>query len=78
MTLPEPNLMIDATGLLCPEPLMLVRHNLMDLQTGQVLKVIATDPSTTRDFRDFCRFLNHRLLHHEQSDGLYSYWIEKG
>jgi tRNA 2-thiouridine synthesizing protein A len=78
MTMPEPDLMIDATGLLCPEPLMLVRHNLMDLETGQVLKVIATDPSTTRDFRDFCRFLNHRLLHNEQTDDVYSYWIEKG
>jgi tRNA 2-thiouridine synthesizing protein A len=50
----------------------------MDLETGQVLKVIATDPSTTRDFRDFCRFLNHRLLHNEQTDDVYSYWIEKG
>jgi tRNA 2-thiouridine synthesizing protein A len=78
MPLPKHDVTIDATGLRCPEPLMLVRHKLMDLKAGQILKVIATDPSTTRDFRDFCRFLNHRLLHNDQSGDVLSYWIEKG
>jgi len=78
MSLPDHDVTIDATDLRCPEPLMLVRNKLMDLQAGQILKVIATDPSTTRDFRDFCRFLNHRLLHSEQSEAVFSYWIEKG
>lgn len=76
---------IDAKGLRCPEPLMVVRNKLMDMTSGQVIKVIATDPSTSWDFPNFCRFLHHELVHQEvdQADEAaepseYRYWIKKG
>lgn len=74
----EADIVVDATGLRCPEPLMVVRNKMMDLNSGQVIKVIATDPSTSWDFPKFCQFLNHELIRKEESEGQYLYWIRKG
>tara|TARA_A100001388_G_scaffold249393_1_gene210055 strand:- start:268 stop:501 length:234 start_codon:yes stop_codon:yes gene_type:complete len=69
---------LDATGLRCPEPLMLVRNEMMDMESGQILKIIATDPSTSWDLPKFCKFLDHELIDQKVADGIYSYWIRKG
>ena len=69
---------LDATGLRRPEPLMLVRNEMMDMESGQILKIIATDPSTSWDIPKFCKFLNHELVDQKVDDGLYLYWIRKG
>ncbi len=74
----EADIVVDATGLRCPEPLMVVRNKMMDLNSGEVIKVIATDPSTSWDFPKFCQFLNHELIRKEESEGQYFYWIRKG
>ena len=47
---------IDAKGLRCPEPLMVVRNKMMDMESGEIIMVIATDPSTSWDFPNFCKF----------------------
>jgi len=75
---PEADIEIDATGLRCPEPLMVLRNKLMDMESGQVVFVVATDPSTSWDFPNFCNFLKHELIHHETQDDLYRYWVRKG
>ena len=69
---------LDATGLVCPEPLMLVRNRVRGMAAGEVLHVLATDPSTGRDFRDFCRFLGHALLAERGDGSRFEYWIRKG
>ncbi|MBR7888425.1 sulfurtransferase TusA [Marinomonas sp. A79] len=68
---------LDATGLLCPEPVMLLHVEMRKLAGKDVLKVIATDPSTTRDIPKFCQFLGHTLLEQKQEESTYYYWIEK-
>lgn len=73
----EPAKILDTTGLLCPEPLMLLHNAVRDVQSGEVIEVIATDPSTTRDVPKFCSFLGHRLLSQEQQEDKYYYAIEK-
>ena len=75
---PEADIHVDAKGLRCPEPLMVVRNRMMDMASGQVVSVVATDPSTSWDFVNFCKFLNHELLHREAGAGEYRYWIRKG
>lgn len=67
---------LDAQGLLCPEPVMLLHKKVRELATGEILKVIATDPSTTRDIPKFCHFLKHELLSQAQQDGIYLYYIK--
>jgi tRNA 2-thiouridine synthesizing protein A len=69
---------LDATGLNCPEPVMMLHNKVRDLPVAGLLKVIATDPSTRRDIPKFCMFLGHELLEQEEADGTYLYWIRKG
>lgn len=73
----EFNQELDATGLLCPEPVMMLHEKMPDMESGEILKVLATDPSTTRDIPQFCRFLGHTLLHHEEQGDLFVYFIKR-
>jgi len=68
---------LDAQGLTCPEPVMMLHNSIRDAEIGEVIKVIATDPSTERDIPKFCEFLGHELLAELTADGLFSYWIKK-
>lgn len=68
---------VDACGLLCPEPVMLLHAKVRQMQSGDLLAVVATDPSTTRDVPRFCQFLGHRLLQQLEEDGRYYYLIQK-
>jgi len=58
----EPQESIDAIGLKCPEPVMLLHAAMRRLAPGQELTLRATDPSTERDVPNFCEFLGHALL----------------
>jgi tRNA 2-thiouridine synthesizing protein A len=77
MTVPEADLQLDAVGLVCPEPLMLVRNRVRSMRAGQVLHVIATDPSTRRDLNNFCRFMGHAMLCERQQDDRLEFWIRR-
>lgn len=66
---------LDAQGLLCPEPVMMLHATVADLNSGEVLKVLATDPSTERDIPKFCQFLGHELLQSEASGKGFVYYI---
>ncbi|MDO9478367.1 MAG: sulfurtransferase TusA [Pseudohongiella sp.] len=68
---------LDACGLFCPEPVMMLHNKMRDIQAGQVLEVKATDPSTTRDIPKFCRFLGHELIEQHEMDGIFYYWLKK-
>lgn len=68
---------LDASGLLCPEPVMLLHNKVRDMAPGEVLEVLATDPSTERDVPKFCQFLGHALVLHEQIESGFRYLIRK-
>lgn len=67
---------LDTSGLKCPEPVMMLHAKVRTLSPGDVVKVVATDPSTERDIPKFCHFLGHQLLAQEASDAHFIYWIE--
>lgn len=69
---------LDTTGLYCPEPIMLMHNKVRDMRAGEVLKVVASDPATTRDVPRFCSFLGHELVHQQELDGSYLYFIRLG
>ncbi len=73
----EADLQLDASGLSCPEPLMMVRNKVRGMDPGQVLHIVATDPTTDRDFNNFCHFLGHEMMAQEQSGTRFEYWIRK-
>ena len=53
---------IDTRGLNCPLPILKAKKALADMSSGQVLKVVATDPGSNRDFQAFARQTGHELL----------------
>ena len=73
----KPTRHLDATGLLCPEPLMLLRNQVREMSIGERIEITATDPTTHRDFSDYCRFLGHELVHYSQQDELHKFVVEK-
>jgi tRNA 2-thiouridine synthesizing protein A len=68
---------LDATGLFCPEPVMMLHNRVREIESGTVLEVIATDPSTQRDIPKFCTFLGHELVKQFVRDRKYYYYIRK-
>lgn len=77
MTGEAPREHIDATGLKCPEPVMLLHAAIRRLQPGEDLTLEATDPSTQRDVPNFCEFLGHSLLRSEKLGEVFHYRIRK-
>ncbi len=69
---------LDASGLNCPLPLLKAKLELNRLPSGAVLKVIATDAGSQRDFRTFASLAGHALLREEEHDGVFRYWLRKG
>ena len=68
---------IDAVGLECPEPLMVLRNKVRDMAVGETVSVVATDPSTVRDFTNFCRFMGHELAESSRDGDRYRFVIRK-
>lgn len=69
---------LEAEGLRCPEPVMMVRKKIRSMQDGEVLLIKADDPSTVRDIPSFCRFMDHQLIATQTDSVPYLYWIKKG
>lgn len=74
----QSDVQMDARGLFCPEPVMLLHTKMAQMQVGDLLEVVATDPSTQRDIPKFCRFLGHDLVEESSDDQCYHYLIRKG
>lgn len=73
----RPDQQLDARGLRCPEPVMLLHNRIRDLAAGEVLEILATDPSTERDISRFCQFLGHELLSAETGGETFRYLVRK-
>ena len=69
---------LDARGLTCPEPVMMLHKTVRGMKSGELVEVLATDPSTERDIPKFCNFLRHELVSSTRRDELYVYVIRKG
>ncbi len=68
---------LDTCGLFCPEPVMMLHNKIRDISPGEVVRVLATDPSTKRDIPKFCNFLEHPLLVQNEQDNQFVYLIRK-
>ena len=69
---------LDARGLFCPEPVMMLHNRIVEISPGAVLKVVATDPSTTRDIPRFCQFLDHELVDSGENGEEFVFFIRRG
>ncbi len=68
---------LDAKGLNCPLPILRTKKALADLLSGQVLKVMTTDPGSVKDMAAFCKQTGHELLSQQEQGGEYHFYIKR-
>ena len=68
---------IDTRGLNCPLPILIAKKALAELQSGEVLKVVSTDPGSTRDFQAFARQTGNELLEQSTSGSDFIHFIRR-
>ena len=76
--LPDTDHQLEAIGLRCPEPVMMLRLKIRKMSAGETLLVNADDPSTSRDIPSFCRFMDHQLIYQQVKQLPFQYIIKKG
>ena len=68
---------LDARGLNCPLPILRAKKSINGLQAGQVLKIVATDPGSVKDFEAFCKQTGNDLVDSKESSGEFEFLIRK-
>ena len=68
---------LDASGLNCPLPILRARKALSDMSRGQVLRVIATDQGSVKDFEAFAKQTNNPLLSSAEEGGKFIFFLKK-
>ncbi len=68
---------LDATGLNCPLPILRAKKTLGDMERGQVLKIIATDQGSVKDFEAFSKQTNNPLLSSAEEGGKFVFMLQK-
>lgn len=77
MTDKKYDVFIDARGLACPMPLIKARQALMLVDPGATICVLATDPTSKRDFEMFVEATGHKLLRQDKQDDVFLFVVEK-
>jgi tRNA 2-thiouridine synthesizing protein A len=68
---------LDATGLLCPLPVLRAQKALREMASGDVIDVLATDTASVNEFPAFCRQTGHELLESEQTGEQFRFRLRK-
>jgi tRNA 2-thiouridine synthesizing protein A len=68
---------LDARGLNCPLPILRAKKSLSDMRRGQVLKILATDPGSIKDFEAFAKQTGHPLLSSSNTGGEFLFYMKK-
>ena len=68
---------LDTSGLNCPLPILRTKKSLNDMQSGQLLKVRATDPGSVKDFQAFAKQTGNELVSSETIDTEFVFFMKK-
>ena len=69
---------LDTSGMTCPIPVLKAKKAITPLKPGDILEIIATDPSAVLDFDVFCTIGGHTIIHRSEKDGVFRFQIERG
>ena len=69
---------LDATGLNCPLPILRAKKALNGLEAGKVLRIIATDPGSVKDFEAFAKQTGNELISSIEEGGKFMFLMRKG
>ena len=68
---------LDARGLNCPLPILRAKKTLAEMQSGQVLRIIATDPGSVKDFQAFAKQTGNELLSSAENNKEFEFYIKR-
>lgn len=68
---------VDARGLNCPLPILRTKKSLNEMTSGQVIRILATDPGSVRDFLAFSRQTGNELLASDATSGEFVFFLKK-
>jgi tRNA 2-thiouridine synthesizing protein A len=69
---------LDVRGLNCPLPIIKARKAINTMDSGQILRVVATDPGSVKDFEAFAKQTGNELLESSEGSGEYTFRLKKG
>ncbi|GEN44689.1 sulfurtransferase TusA family protein [Alkalibacillus haloalkaliphilus] len=69
---------LDAKGLACPMPIVRTKKAIDEVNSGEVLEVVATDAGAKSDLAAWTKSSGHKLLETKEEDGVYTFYVEKG
>jgi len=68
---------LDAKGLNCPMPILKTKKAIEQIQIGEILEVLATDPGSVNDFKAWSRTTGHEIIDSREEAGIYSYFVKR-
>ena len=68
---------LDARGLNCPLPILRAKKSLAEMTSGQVLRIIATDPGSVKDFAAFAKQTGNELLSSAETNKEFEFYIKR-
>ncbi|MCK6406511.1 MAG: sulfurtransferase TusA family protein [Rhodocyclaceae bacterium] len=68
---------LDVKGLNCPLPILRTKKVLAEMQSGQTVRVLATDPGSVKDFQAFARQTGNELVNSGENAGVYEYVLKR-
>ncbi len=68
---------LDASGLNCPLPILRAKKTLTDMDSGQILHIIATDPGSVKDFEAFAKQTGNQLISSGEEGGKFTFLMKK-
>nr|WP_314630548.1 sulfurtransferase TusA family protein [uncultured Noviherbaspirillum sp.] len=68
---------LDARGLNCPLPILKAKKALAEMMSGEVLRVVATDSGSVRDFQAFARQTGNQLLEQSESEQEFTFYMRR-
>ncbi len=68
---------VDARGLNCPLPILRTKKALTDMLSGQVLRILATDPGAVKDFQAFAKQTGNALVDQSANDKEFTFFMQK-
>jgi tRNA 2-thiouridine synthesizing protein A len=68
---------LDARGLNCPLPILRAKKALTEMSSGQVLRILATDPGSVKDFQAFSKQTGNELVSHAEANKEFTFFMKK-
>ena len=68
---------LDARGLNCPIPILRTKKFLTNMETGEIVRIMATDPGSVKDFEAFARQTDNQLLSSTEAKGEFQFTLKK-